>query len=677
MANPTSSSSVHRGRRRLAAFAAIALCVACGSEAVDDAAGASKAKACEASAAFTVNADGCNAIAPEWGDCLLPWPADVFRVGSGADARVVVPAAALPTTGPGGAAIDFLSDTPTDGFSRLPNIAVRALGGFDLSGLVGYPLATGALDPTLSAQLAHGTLILDAETGQFVPHFVEHDARGEAGDRRPMVLRPLAVLPFGRSFVVALRAGKGGLLRGDGTPHQAPATFAALRDGGGDATARCVLERDVFGPLEAAGVARDELLLAWRFTTASAALTRGELLAMRTATQAAFVAAPVAVTVTAVESPPTGKVGRRIDVVLKVPLFLDGSGPTGRIVRGADGLPALQGMVDVPATIWVPRSVLAAATSGAAQARMLQFGHGFFGSREEAGGFAVSFGDKHGFVVAAVDWWGMSVPDRGVLVERIVTNPSIAMRFVERVQQAMVNQMALAEALATTLPALKVLQRSDGTPLYDPTQLAFYGISQGHILGATYVAIAPRIERAVLAVGGIGFGLMMSRAAPFAPFLGLFDLITGRADDSFDLTLLLQTVLDRIDPATYTDLLLAPPFADGPKQRRVLMHVAVADTSVPNIASHAQARSLGLVQLGPAPRDIYGVPTVAGPIDGSAIVAWDYGLEQPDRLARPNLKENEVHNDQRGLAASMEQASRFLRPGGRVENTCDGVCDPE
>ncbi|MEY3014894.1 MAG: hypothetical protein RIT45_3629, partial [Pseudomonadota bacterium] len=223
----------------------------------------------------------------------------------------------------------------------------------------------------------------------------------------------------------------------------------------------------------------------------------------------------------------------------------------------------------------------------------------------------------------------------------------------------------------------KELQRADGSPLYDPKQVYFYGISQGHILGSTYVALSPKVERAVLAVGGVSFGLMMSRAAPFGPFLGLFDIVSASAAASFDMTLQLQTLMDRIDPVAWTGDILQASFSPAPAQRRVLMHVAVGDTSVPNIATHVQARSLGLPQLGPAPRPLFGIPEQTGPIDGSALCAWDFGYAQPDLTAVPNKTENPAHNDQRGLAASMAQASAFLRPNGTVTQTCDGVCDPE
>lgn len=633
---------------------------------------------CKVGAPPPPNAAGCNPLAPEWGDCLLPWPADVYRQGS--PARLQVPAAALPVFKATGQPIDFLASHPADGFSRHPTIALRAPGGFSRQGVVGVPLANDAVDPALSALPTHPTLLLDVETGALVPHFVEVDDRADPGQSQALILRPLRPLAFGRRYAVGLleadAADVGGLRRLDGTPHRAPATFAKLRDGADGSALSCWLESAAFAPLVKAGVARGRLLLAWGFTTEAAAFVQGDLLAMRAAAMASFAASPVPVTVVAIDEPTSGDVGRRVELLLTVPRFVDSDAAGSTIWRDASGHVARNGDAKVPATVWIPRALLNDG-AGALPRRALQFGHGFFGDRSEAGGFGVKLGQKHGFVVAAVDWWGMSVPDRKELISGILTNPSNAMGFVDRLHQGMVNQMALTEALRTSLAQLPALQDAGGKPLYDAAQVAFYGISQGHILGSTYVALAPKIDRAVLAVGGVSFGLMMSRAAPFGPFLGMFDLSTEAIDASFDLTLLLQTVLDRVDPVVWVEELLAPTLPGGPSARRVLQHVALGDTSVPNVASHLQARAMGLSQLAPAPRPIYGVPTQVGPIDGSAICAFDFGYGQPDLAARPNIKSNDAHNDQRGLAASMRQVDRFLRPGGKIEATCDGVCDPE
>ncbi|MCB9739485.1 MAG: hypothetical protein H6747_09475 [Deltaproteobacteria bacterium] len=633
--------------------------------------------ACAAATALTPTPAGCNPLAPEWGDCTTPWPSDVFRSVDGDAASVVIPAAAQPLRKDGGR-IDFLGRVPTDGFSRLPIIAVRAAEGWKLGpAVVGYPLAPGAADPALSTQTTHPTLLLDAETGALLPHWVELDPRAAEPARQALILRSLTILQPGHRYVVALQQGSA-LMTAASAPQQAPAGFAAARDGAGDDALRCALEADVFPPLKAAGVARSGLLLAWSFTTATDQSTRGEMLQIRAAALDAMVQTPVEATVTAVDEPKSGSLGRRVEVEFTVPLYVAHDKAGARIHRGPDGKPAQNGTATVPATIWIPRNVLdGTGPAGKGPARLLQFGHGFFGDRSEAGGFGLKFAATHGFVVGAIDWWGMSVTDRAKLITTVLDDPAAALDFVDRLHQGMVNQIAFAEALQGALAQRKELQRPDGSPLYDSTQVYFYGISQGHILGSTYVALSPKIERAVLAVGGVSFGLMMSRAAPFGPFLGLFDIVSAGADASFDMTLQLQTLMDRIDPVAWTGDILQASFAPAPAQRRVLMHVAVGDTSVPNIATHVQARALGLPQLGPAPRPLFGIPEQAGPIDGSALCAWDFGYAQPDLTAVPNKSENPVHNDQRGLAASMAQASAFLQPGGKVVSTCDGVCDPE
>ena len=635
------------------------------------------ASSCAAPAVLQPTAEGCNPLAPEWGDCTTPWPSDVFRAVDVGSAKVIVPAAAQPLRKDGGR-IDFFGRVPSDGFSRLPIIAVRAAEGWKLGpGVVGYPLAPGAADPGESTQSSHPTLLVDAETGALLPHWVELDPRAADAAKQALIVRPLTILQPGHRYIVALQQS-GDLMTAGGAPQEPPTTFAAVRDGAGDDALRCALEADVFAPLKAAGVAQGGLLLAWSFTTASDQSTRGEMLQIRAAAIEAMVTTPVEATVTAVHEPESGTLGRRVEVAFTVPLFVEHEHAGARIHRGLDGTPVQNGSATVPATIWIPRNVLdGSGPAGKGPARLLQFGHGFFGDRSEAGGFGLNFASTHGFVVGAIDWWGMSVTDRAKLITTVLDDPAAALDFVDRLHQGMVNQIGFAEALTEALTTRKELQRADGSPLYDPKQVYFYGISQGHILGSTYVALSPKVERAVLAVGGVSFGLMMSRAAPFGPFLGLFDIVSASAAASFDMTLQLQTLMDRIDPVAWTGDILQASFSPAPAQRRVLMHVAVGDTSVPNIATHVQARSLGLPQLGPAPRPLFGIPEQTGPIDGSALCAWDFGYAQPDLTAVPNKTENPAHNDQRGLAASMAQASAFLRPNGTVTQTCDGVCDPE
>lgn len=67
------------------------------------------------------------------------------------------------------------------------------------------------------------------------------------------------------------------------------------------------------------------------------------------------------------------------------------------------------------------------------------------------------------------------------------------------------------------------------------------------------------------------------------------------------------------------------------------------------------------------------------PSEASAIVAFDFGVPEPLPGTEANLPDVSTagHNGLRKLDASMRQIDRFLRPGGRIEHTCDGICDPE
>jgi hypothetical protein len=141
-------------------------------------------------------------------------------------------------------------------------------------------------------------------------------------------------------------------------------------------------------------------------------------------------------------------------------------------------------------------------------------------------------------------------------------------------------------------------------------------------------------------------------------------------------TLLLQTTLDRIDPIVLAPHLLTDTLPGCPKTRRVLQQDGRSDTHVPNVASHVQARTLGVPQLGPASRQIYGVKEQAGPIEGSALVEYDWHKAVPDVLPVPVDKSNGVHQDTRWLKAVRAQVDQFLATGVVVQ-TCGGVCDPE
>ena len=615
--------------------------------------------------------DGCNPIAAAW-DCLLPYPSDFVRV---ADAslpsghRLQVPPSAQPLSSKG-VPLDLLANYPADGFSILPQIGVRIPGGLRETDLTG-PLA----DPEATLENTSSTLILDAATGTPVAHLAEIDPRPISIDDRSLVLRPLVPLDHERRYVVVLQ----GLKHAAGAAVAAPPGFAALRDEDPPASAQArhltrYFKAHVFPVIERAGVARASVQLAWDFTTGSAAHARDDLLAMRADLLERLAKAPPAAVIDSVVEAPSAIVGRRIEGTVTVPLYLEDDQPGASMVRDGAGRPVALASAEVPFAAIISAAALAQPATHTAT--VVQVGHGFFGGRGElTSGSVRAQLQQLAAVGFAVDWWGLALNDAGPIVADIAGQTETALRFVDRLHQAMVNSMVVAEAMRTSLRQQEPFKR-DGQPITGDGPMRYYGSSLGHILGGTYVALSPHIDRAVLGVGGAGLGMIMPRSVSFGQLLAIFDLRTGDRLETFKALLILQSGFERIDPITWAGLLRRDTLPGSPTEREVLMQIGIGDSSVANMTAHVHARALDIPHLKPAPRPIWGLSAVTAPHGGSALVEFDFGAADPAPTARPPTDANQVHDGVRYVAAAMAQITAFLRSGGQVEQTCAGPCDP-
>ena len=619
---------------------------------------------------------GCNPLAASW-DCLLPWPSDVFLVTDPAlssGRRLHVPEVALPHS-PAGQTIDLPGRHPADGFSRLPAILALLQGPLDDSSLVFH---TG--DVSRSVLPDSNTLLIHADSGEAVVHFAELDPRSPDPARRALLLRPLAPLQPHARYVVALQ----GVRRIDGALARTPEGFRRLRDGepSGAPALEALVERyeeQIFPVLATAGVQRATLQLAWDFTTRSETDLQQPLLALREDLMARLQATPPAAAVERVEEPVGDLIRRRIHGTLEVPLYVSHDGAGATLNRDEGGLPVAQGVAQVPFLIQVPHTAFDGTPLGG-PARVLQFGHGFFAGRDESQGtFLRRQANEDGFLLVAVDWWGMSHPDMPHIMQTITSDPTESFAFVERLHQAMANNLALGYALRTSLTELPELHDPDGELLYDPEQHYLYGISQGHILGGTLLALSPHIDRAVLSSGGCGFQFMMFRSRPFLGFLFVVSQAVPDPLDQQKFAALGQQALDPIDPMNWAAQVRHAPLAGNPAGREVLMQVGLGDTSVPTLAAHVHARAMGLALLQPAARPVPGLPDAPAPHAGSALVELDYGVEPPlpGDYAEPPVAETPVHEAIRRSPEVAEQMDHFLRPNGQVINPCEGSCDPD
>lgn len=606
--------------------------------------------------------DGCNPIAAD-ADCLLPYPSDVFLVDG---AVRVGPEASVKF---GDFPADIVGTHRPDGFSVGTPILALFPGGVDDANLVFWK------DAARSREASSPTVLLDATTGERLLHFAELDPRATSDARRALILRPLVRLEHGHRYVVGVH----GLLDRSGAPVPAPAGFADLRDDDGRGHPRLDAislhyDREIFPLLKAAGVPRSSLQLAWDFTTTSEASATKDMLDMRKDLLARLDAGAPEVTIVKVEHDTNEHIATRIEATVDVPLYVDSAAPGGELVYGNDGVVTAASTFPVPFTVWIPKSV-ANRAAGAPPARLMQFGHGFFGGRVEVDGFPAELADELGFVVVATDWWGLADPDKAFVADQIFVDPGRTTVFTDRLQQAMINTIAVGAAAKGPLATLPELQ-IQGAPAYDASTLYYYGISLGAILGNTYAALSPYVDRAAFSVGAANFSMMLFRSRAFIPFLALIGVSVPDALDQQKVAAFLQAGLDRIDPMTFAPHLLEDRYPGNPETLDIAMQVGVGDPTVPNIASFYQARILGVPVLGPTTVTPFGLPTVTSPVPGSALTLFDFGVPLNDS-AQASLEDNVVHEAVRRTAGSKAQLDAFFRPSGSIIQPCDGGCDPD
>jgi hypothetical protein len=247
--------------------------------------------------------------------------------------------------------------------------------------------------------------------------------------------------------------------------------------------------------------------------------------------------------------------------------------------------------------------------------------------------------------------------------------------FVDRLEQAMANFIAVAAAAKGPLADLPELQ-VQGAPAYDPSTLYYYGISMGGILGGVYVTLSPYVDRAAFSVAGANWSMMLFRAQPFLLFLSVIAAHMPDPLDQQKLGALLQSSLERVDPMTYAPHMLRSRLPGNPPSLEVINAIGLADAAVPNIASFYEARILGLPVLEPSPVEPFGLVDVSSPAAGSALTVFDFGIA-PDDLAEASLVGNQVHDSVRRTEGSKDQIDLFFHPGAPVTQTCNDVCDPE
>jgi pimeloyl-ACP methyl ester carboxylesterase len=612
----------------------------------------------------------CDGLDP--GLCALPWPSSFYQPSAATESGVMntFPAESMPVNRDSvPVKPDALNEL--DGFSTLTPLLVD-FGDVSLDGVIGHQ----DLEAYLAADAK--TVILNAETGERIPHFAELDRTAEPGQQL-FILRPVVAMDHGTRHIVGIR----GLQKASGGAVTPSPGFTALRDGSatddpGIEARRDRFDTEVFPALETTGFARGELQLAWDFTTISRDHSFRRLLHMRDDARAQWGASGPAYVIDSVEdhdcSAEDESIGRTIEGTLTVPLYTDIDSAGAVLTRDADGMPTQNGTGTSRFLVRVPCSVTENPEEGGF---LLQYGHGLLGSRYEANsGWLGEFADRHRLILFAQDWKGMSDQDAGFITLMLAFDVSDFNTIPERSMQGLVELVGGLDAARGALasdPSLAFGAPGEEVPVIDPERYGYYGLSQGAILGGAYLSLSPDPIRGVLGVGGMPYSILLSRSANFSPFFLVFQ---EKFTDGRDIALILgmwQTLWDPGESSGYAHTLTRDPLPGSPA-KDVLMQVAIGDAQVTSLGAHIAARMWDAPTVAPQTRPVWGVEESEPGFSGSALVEWLYvdGPTEPVENTPPDA-EFDPHECTRREPEAQQQAVDFLFDGV-VTQPSDGPC---
>jgi hypothetical protein len=648
------------------------------------------------------NPQACDPIDPA--QCMLPYPNDWLTkpdATSSTHRRLDLNVLAMPRNA-AGKPIEPQEWNRSDGFSAGAQILTVVPGMTKNADLVpsGLPPVT---DLAMNESDNLGVVLLDEETGRHWPVWVEVDQYTDEAGAEPsgvigtvqhdLMIHPAENLADGHRYIVALRH----LVTDSGAAAQPTSAFLAYRDGTAPASdPRRAHMENLFSTLAKAGVRRNDLYLAWDFTTASTKNVTGRLLAIRddafrqlgdtNLTDGVVQGSAPAFTVDKVEANPYDNIARRISGHFTVPCYI---APTCEPPTKCDQL--TQGTFDdcpspgqfaldptdpdavpsqVPGQTYQANFICNVGKTAYddpthPKMRPVEYGHGLFGGADEVNsGPQRTMADEHGMLYCATDWTGMAsadIPNAVIALNDLSRFPFLT----DRVQQGELNFLYLARLMVHPqgFGANPAFQWGDGTSFIDTRQAFYDGNSQGGIFGGTVCAVSVDVHHCALGVPGMDYSILLPRSSdyvaekPLSAYdptqfdpgdpqgqIGYSSLLDNSYPDQSQRMLvldLIQTLWDRSDPNGYaTHMTHGLP---NTPSHQVLLQVAYGDHQVANITAETEARTIDArgaqpplvsARYGPYHDVFWGIDPLSAdePWRGSGITLFDSGPADVSRV---------------------------------------------
>jgi hypothetical protein len=626
-------------------------------------------------------ADRCDIIATSL--CLTPYPNDHFTVAdptSGTGRRLNLDIDSMPRN-VANVPVNPVDHNRRDGFSPGATIVVH-IPELDLGQTGGPPITDMAQSLEDDTPIA----VIDAETGEKHLIFAELDARAANPNQRMLIIHPGTSFREGRRYIVALR----NLEDSSGASLEAERGFRTYRDQiptfAPEVEDRRAHFEQVFAELDAAGVERDELFLAWDFTVMSGQNLAGPFLEIRDDAFASLGDDAPAFAVTSVVANPNPGILRRVVGTYTVPKYLTGTGGPGSTFNypagaGPDTAPVRNGDFTANFTCLVPTSSID--DPGLAHV----WGHGLLGSHTSVNSDANrTFASTQNLVTCGTSWVGLSTEDQPFVLGAIGEMSQFA-RVADRVQQSFLNQMFLARLMKHEegLVSHSAFQNDDDEPLIATGDAVFSGQSQGALLGGAATAVSTEWTRAVLTAPSMTAGLVFPRSIYSGP--ASFGGVIGAAypgDLQRELWFALHaSIWDRLESGGYAQHMTDEPYPNTPAHS-VLLQAAFGDHQTTTIAPEVEARTIGARIYQPvlapgrhtAVVPYLGIPAIdTFPFFGSALVVWDAGNPAPpdtNTFPFPPVFGSDPHGVPAANASAQHQRATFFRTGGVID-VCGGL----
>ncbi len=594
----------------------------------------------------------CNPLGGQ--GCMLPWPSMIYATQSATSVtgfQLDLPIEAMPVN-VNRKTIDPVHLNRWDGFSAIGPLLAMFPTGVSSQGLPPHT------DPDQSLAPTSPIVLVDMETGLRTPFFAEVDQNTGTVATRALIIRPLARLVPTHRYAVGIRntvksIDGGELPRSaafqalvDGTPYDHP-RFAAL----------AAAAPAMFTALETAGVPKEELVLAWDFVVASDEFIRSDLTAMRTQALPAIGVAGANLTFTATEKPNTARTFKRYVGTFKAPNFLtNDEAPDSVLRRGADGLPLAEGLRDANFSAIIPKCV----ETASGPLPTIIFGHGLFGSAEEYldNAFVENLAQDYCFVVVAGDFIGLT-KRQFVTVSNATNDLNRANWITEKLAQSVIDFIAL-ESIARGPMAQSPQFSYLGQSVIDPARTFYVGGSLGGIMGNTILAYDPNFERAVLAVPGGNWSMLLERSTAWFLLLGPAQAAYEN-DEIYQLNLALGLGmgLEPYDPMTTAAHVIKDPLFGQPA-KNVLMWYTLGDSLVSNVTTEMLAREMEIPVIGPAVRSPWRLPPQTGALENGVAIFDEHPSPLPPLTNEPPPSDNGTHSGVNERPAALRQVQQFL-----------------